>query len=106
MACSGVELKDSEVDGRGVYATRDFEVGEVVELWDALIVPKKDTPWIDKTELYSHYYAWSEGRAALALGLGSMYNHSYSPNCEYRVKLNVNKIEFKVLQAIKKGKKF
>jgi SET domain-containing protein len=106
MTCSGVEqiiLGESEISGRGVFAVRDFKAGEVVEVCEVLIIPKKDIKWIDKTELYDHYYAWSEGRAVLALGLGSMYNHSYNPNCKYRVKLNLNKIEFKSLQAINKG---
>ena len=106
MTCSGVEqiiLGESEISGRGVFAVRDFKAGEVVELCDVLIISKKDIKWIDKTELYDHYYAWSEGRAVLALGLGSMYNHSYNPNCKYRVKLNLNKIEFKSLQAINNG---
>jgi SET domain-containing protein len=106
MTCSGVEqiiLGESEISGRGVFAVRDFNAGEVVEVCEVLIIPKKDIQWIDKTELYDHYYAWSEGRAVLALGLGSMYNHSYNPNCKYRVKLNLNKIEFKSLQAINNG---
>lgn len=106
MTCSAVEqiiLGESEISGRGVFAVRDFNAGEVVEVCEVLIISKKDIKWIDKTELYNHYYAWSEGRAALALGLGSMYNHSYNPNCEYKVKLNLNKIEFKSLQAINNG---
>jgi SET domain-containing protein len=106
MTCSGVEqiiLGESEISGRGVFAVRDFKAGEVVEVCEVLIISKKDIKWIDKTELYDHYYAWSEGRAVLALGLGSMYNHSYNPNCKYRVKLNLNKIEFKSLQAINNG---
>lgn len=106
MTCSAVEqiiLGESEISGRGVFAVRDFNAGEVVEVCEVLIIPKKDIKWIDKTELYDHYYAWSEGRAVLALGLGSMYNHSYNPNCEYKVKLNLNKIEFKSLQAINNG---
>ena len=106
MTCSAVEqiiLGESEISGRGVFAVRDFNAGEVVEVCEVLIIPKKDIQWIDKTELYNHYYAWSEGRAVLALGLGSMYNHSYNPNCKYRVKLNLNKIEFKSLQAINNG---
>ena len=85
MTCSGVEqiiLGESEISGRGVFAVRDFKAGEVVELCDVLIISKKDIKWIDKTELY---------------------NHSYNPNCKYRVKLNLNKIEFKSLQAINKG---
>lgn len=106
MTCSAVEqiiLGESEISGRDVFAVRDFNAGEVVEVCEVLIISKKDIKWIDKTELYNHYYAWSEGRAVLALGLGSMYNHSYNPNCKYRVKLNLNKIEFKSLQAINKG---
>ena len=106
MTCSAVEqiiLGESEISGRDVFAVRDFNAGEVVEVCEVLIISKKDIKWIDKTELYDHYYAWSEGRAVLALGLGSMYNHSYNPNCKYRVKLNLNKIEFKSLQAINKG---
>src|SRR3954466_229701 len=32
----------------------------------------------------SHYhFAWGKGTGALALGYGSLYNHSYRPNARY-----------------------
>jgi len=35
------------------------------------------------TGLASYCFEWGEGTLALALGYGSLYNHSYQPNARY-----------------------
>ncbi len=39
----------------------------------------------------------------LALGFGSMYNHSYQPNVAYKIKAKTKSIEFVALKNIKKN---
>ena len=69
--------------GRGVYATKAFTEGELIERCPLVIIPRPQLRYLDKTELYNYYFDWN-GDAAFALGLGSLYNHSYSSNarCE------------------------
>ena len=47
--------------------------------------------------LDNYYYAWKvDGKkaAALALGMGSLYNHSYNPNAEYTQNYKTDEISF------------
>lgn len=72
----------SSIHGRGVFATRDFQEGEVVEICPVLVVSEEEIEFLDKTELTNYRYAWGDG-AALALGYGSLYNHSSKANAEH-----------------------
>ena len=38
---------------------------------------------MEKTSLANYYYNWGDKGAAIALGYGSLYNHSYCPNAMY-----------------------
>ena len=49
MTCSAVEqiiLGESEISGRDVFAVRDFNAGEVVEVCEVLIIPKKPVDYV------------------------------------------------------------
>ena len=60
---------------------------------------------LDKTGLHAYYYAWGHDLkgAAIALGHGSLYNHSYQPNARYLKHLENGTIEFICLNDVKKG---
>jgi SET domain-containing protein len=47
-----------------------------------LRIPSNQRDLIDRTLLFEYYFDW-DGDAALALGYGSLYNHSGTPNAEY-----------------------
>jgi SET domain-containing protein len=68
--------------GRGVFATRRFRRGDVMERSPVIPLAEKDWPRIEKTALGVYPYDWSHGREGfcIVLGLGSLYNHSYRPN--------------------------
>lgn len=52
--------------------------------------------------LNSYYFAWGkeQKRAALALGLGSIYNHSYTPNAIYILREDQQVMEFIAIRKI------
>jgi SET domain-containing protein len=77
-----IVLAPSAIAGRGVFATKPFARGELIETCPVIVVPASQRPDLDKTALYSYYYGWGDD-AALAQGLGSFYNHSYHPNAVY-----------------------
>ncbi|MEM8746039.1 MAG: SET domain-containing protein-lysine N-methyltransferase [Actinomycetota bacterium] len=65
--------------GRGVFATRKFAKGDEIERCPMLIADDgKDEDLESGAEGY--VFGWGEGKTALALGYGSLYNHSYDPN--------------------------
>jgi uncharacterized protein len=77
-----VEVKRSKGKGRGVFARRAIRKGEVFETCPVLVLP---TGAIEdySTGFGPYVFEWGEGKVALALGFGSLYNHSYRPNARY-----------------------
>ncbi len=78
-----ITFGESEIAGRGVFATSDIATGAVIETCPVLVLPPDDVARIDETLIYEYYFAWPDGRAGLALGYGSLYNHSDEPNARY-----------------------
>ena len=80
-----ISVKDSPGKGRGVFAQRKFKKGEVIETCPVIVLPAEEIDALELTQLYNYYFAWGfESKdAAIALGYGSIYNHSYTPNAKY-----------------------
>src|SRR5277367_2223365 len=78
--------KESASRGRGVFAARRSLAGEVIEVCPVIALSSDDAAKLDDTYLYNYYFGWgAENKgAAIALGFGSLYNHSYDPNAAYR----------------------
>lgn len=71
--------------GRGVFAKRSYQKGELIEECPVILLSKRSIPHIDKTELANYYFEWGMDykKGAIALGLGSLYNHSFESNAEF-----------------------
>lgn len=91
--------------GKGVFTTKAFKVGTIVEISPVLVFTGKEYLHLAETKLYNYVFEWGPTRkkAALALGYISMYNHSYSANCEYEMDFDNNLMTIKVVKPIKKG---
>lgn len=84
--------------GRGVFAGRGFDEGELVER--VTVVPF-DCPYDDlHEELKTRVFDWlaltgeSEPTSVLALGFGSLYNHDNPANMIYRARPRAMLMEF------------
>lgn len=66
--------------GRGVFATRRFAKGDVVEACPTVQVPDSDVTGRLRDYVFTSV---EEGDVVLALGYGMLYNHSAEPNLEY-----------------------
>ena len=90
--------------GRGVYARRDIKKGEIVERCPIIEVPKHDMSNLKESILvpYFFYFGKNKERLAIALGFGSIYNHSDKPNSTYKIKSKEKLIDFVALTDIKK----
>ena len=91
--------------GRGIFSTRRYSAGDAIETCQLIILDKNDRLKIDDTKLYDYYFSWgsSDDQAAIALGNGSLYNHSYRPNAKYIKKYDLNEIHFIAIQNINVG---
>ena len=79
-----IEVRRSQGRGRGVFARRFVAAGTIIERVPMLVFPDSEIHNEDgATSLYHYCFEWGEGTVALALGYGSIYNHSYSPNARY-----------------------
>lgn len=98
-------IKNSKKRGRGVFATSNLKKGQVIEVCPIVLLPREETKFIDKTLLYNYYFGWGRDKKqpAIALGYGSLYNHSFSPNAIYVKNLKKKLLIFKARKTIKKG---
>lgn len=88
--------------GRGVFATAPIGKGEIIELAPVIVIPAEQWHHVEPTVLALYIFNFGpEGEhAAIALGYGSLYNHSYAPNAEYKKCWEERLIHFTALQNI------
>ena len=103
-----IELRISVLEGagRGVFATKALSAGELVESCPVIALPDKgDRARLRKTGLVNYYFLWGKERehAAICLGFGSLYNHSYEPNCRYEKRIEEGQMDFYALRDIPAG---
>jgi hypothetical protein len=91
--------------GQGVFAARDIEAGEIIEICPILLFPRAELDAIRKTMLDDYYFDWGDDGDwyAVCLGYGSLYNHSYTPNAEYGMDFEANTIDFYCIKPIAAG---
>jgi len=99
----GLEIRSTPDAGRGVFAARDFSAGQVIERSPVIAIPAEDVPALRNTLLARYSFRWVEAGWALALGYGSLYNHSSKPNCVYWTIKDEGVIEFVALVDIQAG---
>lgn len=75
-----IEVRNTPRKGRGVFAREFIENGSIIEKVPLLIVTWDD---ISDSELADYAFVHTTTKAAIALGYGSMYNHSFNPNARY-----------------------
>jgi len=103
--CKLICVKNTQEKGRGVFAKEDIEAGELIEEAPVLIFQGEA---LNHYPLNNYYFRWhnSIGSAtcgALALGYGSIYNHSYEPNAKYEQIYDQKIIRFIAIKDIDVG---
>ncbi len=106
LASNKVYIKESKIfnAGRGVYARRDIKKNEIIEKCPIIDIPKHDLSHLSESFLvtYFFYFGKNKERFLIALGFGSIYNHTYKPNAKYVIKDKEGMINFIALSNIKK----
>ncbi|MCP8967645.1 SET domain-containing protein [Ectobacillus ponti] len=77
-----IYVKQTEQYGRGVFAARAIQKGEYLEEAPVLIIPEEEWANMRDSILTNYVFRWGADKA-IALGYGSLYNHSYTPNAGY-----------------------
>lgn len=105
MLLSSLYIAETEKKGRGVFTDKFIEKASIIEIAPVIVLDEKDTEKVHETQLYYYTFMWSDDhkKAALILGYGSIYNHSYEPNCKYETYYEDCLIHFVTLRDIEAG---
>lgn len=99
----GLYLMETSERGRGVFTSRNIEIGDMIESAPVILCNKKDREVIHKTILHDYYFLWEKDNCAIALGYGSLYNHSETPNAEFIFDYENECIDFEAIKKIESG---
>lgn len=97
-----IEMKKSRY-GRGIFAARTIEKGELIHEAPVIVCQNIQIMFLHSTILRDYYFNWSDDRAAIALGYGSLFNHSYTPNARFKNNLEKEMIDFFAIEKIEAG---
>ncbi|KAK0201687.1 cytidine deaminase-like protein [Desarmillaria ectypa] len=101
---TGCRIQYSEGKGRGVYASRFIAKRTLIEISPILLLSKEEYESHGRHTVLDHYtFKCKDGRMALALGLGSLFNHSDPPNVTYEVDLTTDSIRYTTVRDIEPG---
>ena len=99
-----IEVRKTGKKGRGVFALKDFNLGEIVENCPVINITPKERKIIEKTIFDYYIYPWRSTRSgSLVLGYGSLYNHSFKPNADWKQNFKTQSMVYRAVRPIKKG---
>jgi len=99
-------IRPSSGRGRGVFATAFIPRGATIEVAPVIALSEEDRARIEATILYKYYFAWGpddQRGAAIVVGYGMLYNHSYVPNAIYLKNLDRDTVDIIALRNIEPG---
>ncbi len=90
--------------GRGVFAKGVIKKGELIETCPVIPIPEHDVSALSESILLTYFYFFGKKRERMvvALGFGSIYNHTDPPNAMYKENKKDQAIEYYALRDIKK----
>ncbi|MBC7554697.1 MAG: SET domain-containing protein-lysine N-methyltransferase [Taibaiella sp.] len=99
-------LQQTDAKGRGVYTRKPIKEGVIIESSPVIIMSNEDRLHLDQTLLHDYIFEWQPDGAAMccvALGWVSLYNHSYTSNCEYYMDYDTDTIYIQAIRDIDAG---
>lgn len=87
-----------------MYCTEDIVRDSVIEICPIIVIPGEQAREIVRGYvLYEYYFEWKKDSIAIALGYGSLYNHSEHPNAKFEPDYKNQYIIFKSTKEIPAG---
>ena len=95
----------TDTKGRGVYTSSDLSAGDIIEIAHVIVLPAHEKAILHRTRLHDYYFDWGENgnSLAIALGYGSLYNHSDNANVEFEPDHGTSVIRFTASADIDAG---
>lgn len=100
-----LEIKDSPLHGRGVFATSPIRKGALIETAPAVFLSYEEKELLKHSPLFNYYFLINNASHPAVFGFGnsSFYNHSAQANCFYTFSVKQNTIRFYAYRKILKG---
>lgn len=76
-----IEVREALGKGKGCFAKCKIATNFAIEKAHVVIVPSDSL----SDELAAYAFDWGTKTAAIALGMGSIFNHSQNPNVDYHM---------------------
>ncbi len=105
MHVPGLYIAEVPGKGRGMFCADELSPGDIIESCPIIKIPHDHLPLIDETRLHDYYFLWEEPgyKGCIALGYGSIYNHSSTPNAEFTFDYVDSRIKFHAVSDIEAG---
>lgn len=102
---TGIEVKDSPLHGRGVFAKKKISRGALVEEAPAVFLSGEEKQLLQHSALLNYYFLLNNSvyPAIFGLGYSSFYNHSPRANAFYTFSPQRNIIRFYAYRKIMTG---
>ena len=98
-----LEIRLTDI-GRGIFSKKKIQPNEIIEVSPIIKIPESQTNLIDKTKIHDYYFLMPDKSIGVALGYGSLYNHSFSPNAKYEAdENNCEQLIFRCIKEINIG---
>jgi hypothetical protein len=101
----GLVVRPVPGKGRGVFAERDFDDGEIVERCPVVVIPNEQYPQYSATMLEDYGFRWPQKPevVVIPLGYGCIYNHSPAPSIRFVANFKEQAIDFVCTKPITAG---
>jgi SET domain-containing protein len=86
--------------GWGAFCPKRIPKGTVFNVTTLLVLPASEAKQMSGSSLEAYWYEFGSRGRALALGLGSIMNHSDEPNCSYHFSKKKRTLRFYALRDI------
>ncbi len=93
---SHIAVNKSSLEGYGVFALKNFRIGEIIEECHSLISTADNSG-------FANYVFDFDGKNHLPLGFGCIYNHSDEPHAKYYYDVNRQIVVFEAIRPIQEG---
>lgn len=102
-----IYIKDSEIakNERGVFAFQKIKKNELIERCPIIKIEEEDPSNSKSGILITYFFYFDEDKKgqAIALGFGSIYNHTRNPNAVYNINQKEEIIDFIALKNIEQN---
>jgi SET domain-containing protein len=106
LSSGNVYISDSKIPNaeRGVFSDKNIKKGEIIESCPIIEIPSYQVEEIGNSSLinYVYFHGRKKEKMLLALGFGSIYNHSLVSNAQYKINLKEKTIQFIATREINK----